>query len=147
MQTSTLYFCLLPFKHNIHPVIPPCLLINIRISLSSVFPTDHFCFTAHWINYCAGFSSKGVLRSPFFLVSLCSKLPVRNSLIGWTYKNRTDDNVAMKEEEDWACQLCTLINEPAAKACDACLTPRPDGEWVNSFFTLPEINESSLWPC
>ncbi|XP_011609254.1 endonuclease 8-like 3 [Takifugu rubripes] len=52
------------------------------------------------------------------------KLPVRNSLIGWTHKNRTDDYVAKKEEEDWACQLCTLINEPAAKACDACFTPR-----------------------
>ncbi|XP_063350126.1 endonuclease 8-like 3 [Pelmatolapia mariae] len=53
-----------------------------------------------------------------------SKLPVRNSLIGWAC-NRTSDNVAKKEEEDWACQLCTLINQPAATACDACLTPRP----------------------
>uniref|UniRef100_A0A3Q4HJA0 Endonuclease 8-like 3 n=1 Tax=Neolamprologus brichardi TaxID=32507 RepID=A0A3Q4HJA0_NEOBR len=52
------------------------------------------------------------------------KLPVRNSLIGWAC-NRTRDNVAKKEEEDWACQLCTLINQPAATACDACLTPRP----------------------
>ncbi|TKS72029.1 Endonuclease 8-like 3 [Collichthys lucidus] len=55
-----------------------------------------------------------------------SKLPVRNSLIGWAYNGRTNDNVAKKEEEDWACQLCTLINQPAAKACDACLTPRPE---------------------
>uniref|UniRef100_A0A8C9YC16 Endonuclease 8-like 3 n=1 Tax=Sander lucioperca TaxID=283035 RepID=A0A8C9YC16_SANLU len=55
-----------------------------------------------------------------------SKLPVRNSLIGWAYNERTNDNVAKKEEEDWACQLCTLINQPAAKACDACLTPRPE---------------------
>ncbi|KAM3866589.1 endonuclease 8-like 3 [Diretmus argenteus] len=54
-----------------------------------------------------------------------SKLPVRNSLIGWAYKEGTDDHVAKKEEEDWACQLCTLVNQPAAKACDACLTPRP----------------------
>ncbi|XP_008304433.1 endonuclease 8-like 3 isoform X1 [Stegastes partitus] len=55
-----------------------------------------------------------------------SKLPLRNSLIGWTYNERSNDNVAKKEEEDWACQLCTLINQPAAKACDACLTPRPE---------------------
>ncbi|KAL7394908.1 hypothetical protein ABVT39_006757 [Epinephelus coioides] len=55
-----------------------------------------------------------------------SKLPVRNSLIGWAYNERTNDNVAKREEEDWACQLCTLINPPAAKACDACLTPRPE---------------------
>ncbi|XP_026186328.1 endonuclease 8-like 3 isoform X2 [Mastacembelus armatus] len=55
-----------------------------------------------------------------------SKLPVRNSLIGWGHRQRTSDNVAKKEEEDWTCQLCTLINQPAAKACDACLTPRPE---------------------
>uniref|UniRef100_A0A3Q4ALR0 Endonuclease 8-like 3 n=1 Tax=Mola mola TaxID=94237 RepID=A0A3Q4ALR0_MOLML len=57
-----------------------------------------------------------------------SKLPVRNSLIGWAHNDKTNDNVAKKEEEDWACQLCTLINLPAAKACDACLTPRPQGD-------------------
>ncbi|KAF0040053.1 hypothetical protein F2P81_008288 [Scophthalmus maximus] len=54
-----------------------------------------------------------------------SKLPVRNSLIDWAYNKRANDDVAKKEEEDWACQLCTLINQPTAKACDACLTPRP----------------------
>lgn len=61
---------------------------------------------------------------------LCSssERPLRNSLIGWTHNNRTSDNVAKKEEEDWACQLCTLINQPAATACDACLTPRPQGK-------------------
>ncbi|KAF7653678.1 hypothetical protein LDENG_00079860 [Lucifuga dentata] len=53
-----------------------------------------------------------------------SKLPVRNSLIGWACSAGTSDDVAKREEEDWACQLCTLINQPAAKACDACLTPR-----------------------
>ncbi|XP_035017785.1 endonuclease 8-like 3 [Hippoglossus stenolepis] len=55
-----------------------------------------------------------------------SKLPVRNSLIEWAYNQRAGDNVAKQEEEDWACQLCTLINQPAAKACDACFTPRPE---------------------
>ncbi|XP_068615379.1 LOW QUALITY PROTEIN: endonuclease 8-like 3 [Brachionichthys hirsutus] len=55
-----------------------------------------------------------------------SKLPVRNSLIGWAYSDTTDDDVAEKDEEDWVCQLCTLINRPAAKACDACLTSRPE---------------------
>ncbi|XP_074530606.1 endonuclease 8-like 3 [Halichoeres trimaculatus] len=55
-----------------------------------------------------------------------SKLPVRNSLIGWAYNDRTNDSVAKKEEEDWACQLCTLVNPPAAKACEACLSPRPE---------------------
>ncbi|MEQ2175186.1 hypothetical protein GOODEAATRI_015502 [Goodea atripinnis] len=60
-----------------------------------------------------------VLSSP-------STLPVRNSLISWAYHERTSDDVAKKEEEDWACQLCTLINQPEAKACDACLTPKPE---------------------
>ncbi|MED6264082.1 hypothetical protein CHARACLAT_010977 [Characodon lateralis] len=55
-----------------------------------------------------------------------STLPVRNSLISWAYHERTSDDVAKKEEEDWACQLCTLINQPEAKACDACLTPKPE---------------------
>ncbi|KAM4555131.1 endonuclease 8-like 3 [Odontesthes bonariensis] len=55
-----------------------------------------------------------------------SKLPLRNSLIGWAYSERSSDAVAKKEEEDWACQLCTLVNQPAANACDACLTPRPE---------------------
>ncbi|XP_075904162.1 endonuclease 8-like 3 isoform X2 [Nelusetta ayraudi] len=55
-----------------------------------------------------------------------SKLPVRNSLIGWAYSERASENVAKKEEEEWACGVCTLINQPAAKACDACLTPRPE---------------------
>ncbi|CAN9514607.1 unnamed protein product [Ophioblennius macclurei] len=56
-----------------------------------------------------------------------SKLPVRNTLVGWASGERSSmDAVARKEEEDWACQLCTLINQPAASACDACLAPRPD---------------------
>ncbi|XP_069026760.1 endonuclease 8-like 3 [Embiotoca jacksoni] len=55
-----------------------------------------------------------------------SKLPLRNTLIGRAYNVRTADSVAKKEEEDWACGLCTLVNQPAAKACDACFTPRPE---------------------
>ncbi|XP_038125028.1 endonuclease 8-like 3 [Cyprinodon tularosa] len=55
-----------------------------------------------------------------------SKLPVRNSLIGWAFHERSSDDVAKKEEEDWACQLCTLINQPEAKACDACFSPKPE---------------------
>lgn len=54
-----------------------------------------------------------------------STLPVRNSLIGWAYGQQTDGVVGKKEEEDWACEVCTLINLPSAAACDACLTPRP----------------------
>ncbi|XP_057706053.1 endonuclease 8-like 3 [Corythoichthys intestinalis] len=54
-----------------------------------------------------------------------SQLPVRNTLIGWVGSGEAaNENVAKKEEEDWACHLCTLINRPNAKSCDACLSPR-----------------------
>ncbi|XP_011471440.1 endonuclease 8-like 3 [Oryzias latipes] len=53
-------------------------------------------------------------------------LPHRNSLMGWACVKRSSEDVARPEEEDWACQLCTLINPPAVSACDACLTPRPE---------------------
>ncbi|XP_028315827.1 endonuclease 8-like 3 isoform X2 [Gouania willdenowi] len=53
-------------------------------------------------------------------------LPVRNSLMAWISNERSHNNTARKEEEDWACQLCTLINPPPAKACDACLTPKAE---------------------
>uniref|UniRef100_A0A665VL82 Endonuclease 8-like 3 n=1 Tax=Echeneis naucrates TaxID=173247 RepID=A0A665VL82_ECHNA len=72
-----------------------------------------------------------------------SKLPVRNSLTNWANNERTNDNVAKKEEEDWACQLCTLINQPTAKNCDACLTPRPEVKQPASPFTTDLIK----YPC
>ncbi|XP_028816146.1 endonuclease 8-like 3 [Denticeps clupeoides] len=55
------------------------------------------------------------------------KLPSRNSLISWAYHGDTSnsDLVAKREEEEWACNLCTLINRPISKSCEACLTPRP----------------------
>ncbi|RVE67682.1 hypothetical protein OJAV_G00105510 [Oryzias javanicus] len=53
-------------------------------------------------------------------------LPRRNSLMGWACVKASGDDVIRAEEEDWACQLCTLINPPSASACDACLTPRPE---------------------
>lgn len=59
-----------------------------------------------------------------------SKLPGRNSLIRWAGREPANHSAATRggeeEEEDWACQLCTLINQPAARACDACLTARAE---------------------
>ncbi|XP_077158483.1 endonuclease 8-like 3 isoform X2 [Paroedura picta] len=56
------------------------------------------------------------------------KLPRRNSLIGWAYSGGSCSNeqVAQKSEEEWACRRCTLINKPSVKICDVCLTPRPE---------------------
>ncbi|XP_056626309.1 endonuclease 8-like 3 isoform X1 [Triplophysa dalaica] len=57
-----------------------------------------------------------------------SKLPTRNSLIGWAYQGESssDDRVAKREEEEWTCSLCTLINLPSCKSCEACMSPRPE---------------------
>uniref|UniRef100_A0A663M872 Endonuclease 8-like 3 n=1 Tax=Athene cunicularia TaxID=194338 RepID=A0A663M872_ATHCN len=57
-----------------------------------------------------------------------SKLPNRNSLIGWVYGRGScsNEHVAQKSEEEWTCTRCTLINKPAAEICDACLTSRPE---------------------
>ncbi|KAI4872404.1 hypothetical protein NFI96_009979 [Prochilodus magdalenae] len=57
-----------------------------------------------------------------------SKLPGPNTLLGWM--NRKDegssDHIAKKEEEEWTCDLCTLINRPVSNSCEACLSPRPE---------------------
>ncbi|NXI63490.1 NEIL3 Endonuclease, partial [Anseranas semipalmata] len=57
-----------------------------------------------------------------------SKLPTRNSLIGWAYGRGScsNEHVAQKCEEEWTCMCCTLINKPSAEVCDACLTSRPE---------------------
>ncbi|NXU83513.1 NEIL3 Endonuclease, partial [Xiphorhynchus elegans] len=57
-----------------------------------------------------------------------SKLPARNSLIGWAYGRGScsNEHVARKSEEEWTCMRCTLTNKPSAEICDACLTSRPE---------------------
>ncbi|CAN2388695.1 GRF zinc finger [Pristimantis euphronides] len=55
-----------------------------------------------------------------------SKLPKRNSILGWACKQDSREHVAKSEEEHWACEVCTLINKPSDKKCDACLSPRPE---------------------
>uniref|UniRef100_A0A8C5PX91 Endonuclease 8-like 3 n=1 Tax=Leptobrachium leishanense TaxID=445787 RepID=A0A8C5PX91_9ANUR len=56
-----------------------------------------------------------------------SKLPTRNTLIGWIYGvgSQVNEVVARRDEEQWSCEVCTLINKPSDKQCDACLTPKP----------------------
>lgn len=93
-------------------------------------------YVEHWIGvFLAVDIYQSDLRCP--VVFSPSKLPVRNGFVGWVRYERSSDDVAKKEEEDWACQLCTLINQPDAKACDACLTPKPEGEdWTFSVSLL-----------
>ncbi|XP_053487993.1 endonuclease 8-like 3 isoform X2 [Ictalurus furcatus] len=56
-----------------------------------------------------------------------SKLPGLNTLLRWTSQRSVQDvdHVATKEEEEWSCDLCTLINRPITKFCEACMSPRP----------------------
>ncbi|XP_065592643.1 endonuclease 8-like 3 isoform X1 [Cyrtonyx montezumae] len=71
-----------------------------------------------------------------------SKLPTRNSLIGWAYGRGScsNEHVAQKCEEEWTCMRCTLINKPSAEACDACLTSRPE---VSSSLKIENVEDSA----
>ncbi|XP_063776737.1 endonuclease 8-like 3 isoform X2 [Pseudophryne corroboree] len=55
-----------------------------------------------------------------------SLLPKRNSMIGWACRQESLEHVSKREEEHWSCTVCTLINKPSDKKCDACLTSRPE---------------------
>ncbi|XP_060795608.1 endonuclease 8-like 3 isoform X2 [Neoarius graeffei] len=58
-----------------------------------------------------------------------SKLPGPNTLMRWTSQKSVQDvnHVTTKEEEEWSCDLCTLVNQPIVKFCEACMSPRPLG--------------------
>ncbi|KAM4710536.1 endonuclease 8-like 3 [Discoglossus pictus] len=75
-----------------------------------------------------------------------SKLPTRNSLIGWAQSSASTSNecVARKNEEQWTCEVCTLINKPSDKQCDACLTARPE---VSSFPASDVDTALVKYPC
>ncbi|XP_067154030.1 endonuclease 8-like 3 isoform X1 [Apteryx mantelli] len=79
-----------------------------------------------------------------------SKLPTRNSLIGWAYGRGSCsiEHVAQKSEEEWTCMRCTLINKPSAKNCDACLTSRPEVPKIENDEDSATFNRSLMkYPC
>ncbi|XP_002745242.4 endonuclease 8-like 3 isoform X1 [Callithrix jacchus] len=81
-------------------------------------------------------------------VDIC-KLPTRNSVISWT-PSRVDhvmESVARKSEEQWTCVVCTLINEPSSKACDACLTSRPIDSVVKNEENSTAFSNLVKYPC
>uniref|UniRef100_A0A2K5D8E0 Endonuclease 8-like 3 n=1 Tax=Aotus nancymaae TaxID=37293 RepID=A0A2K5D8E0_AOTNA len=81
-------------------------------------------------------------------VDIC-KLPTRNCVISWT-PSRVDhvmDSVARKSEEQWTCVVCTLINKPSSKACDACLTSRPIDSVVKNEENSPAFSNLVKYPC
>ncbi|XP_049720353.1 endonuclease 8-like 3 [Elephas maximus indicus] len=77
-----------------------------------------------------------------------SKVPTRNTVISWPC-SRMDvlDSVARKAEEQWACGVCTLINKPSAKACDACLTSRPNDSVLKDEENSIAFSNLVKYPC
>ncbi|XP_055132447.1 endonuclease 8-like 3 isoform X2 [Symphalangus syndactylus] len=81
-------------------------------------------------------------------VDVC-KLPTRNTIISGT-SNRVDhvmDSVARKSEEQWTCVVCTLINKPSSKACDACLTSRPIDSALKNEENSTVFSHLMKYPC
>ncbi|NXG26824.1 NEIL3 Endonuclease, partial [Dromaius novaehollandiae] len=79
-----------------------------------------------------------------------SKLPTRNSLIGWAYGRGScsNEHVAQKSEEEWTCTRCTLKNKPSAKICDVCLTSRPEVPQIENDEDSATFNRSFMkYPC
>ncbi|XP_075716344.1 endonuclease 8-like 3 isoform X2 [Rhinoderma darwinii] len=76
-----------------------------------------------------------------------SKLAKRNSILGWAYKADSLDHVAKKEEEDWACGVCTLVNKPSDQRCDACLTPRPEAPTNSTNEDVGYDTDLIKYPC
>ncbi|XP_021026598.1 endonuclease 8-like 3 [Mus caroli] len=81
-------------------------------------------------------------------VQVC-KLPTRNAEISWTPRGEDcfTDSVARKSEEQWSCAVCTLINRPSAKACDACLTTRPLDSVLKNGENSIAFNNLVKYPC
>ncbi|KAF0874200.1 endonuclease 8-like 3 isoform X1 [Crocuta crocuta] len=77
-------------------------------------------------------------------VDIC-KLPRRNTTVRWP--SRRGDHVARKSEEQWTCVVCTLINRPSSKACDACLTSRPIDSTISSEDCSDAFDGLVKYPC
>ncbi|XP_053559831.1 endonuclease 8-like 3 [Bombina bombina] len=79
-----------------------------------------------------------------------SKLPTRNSLIGWvqTRESLSNEHVSKRDEVYWTCNICTLINKPSDKQCDACLTARPDASSSAEREDMNDLNPELIkYPC
>ncbi|XP_007948758.1 endonuclease 8-like 3 [Orycteropus afer afer] len=76
------------------------------------------------------------------------KLPSRNTVMSWTCSRRdVMESVARKSEEQWTCMVCTLINKPSSKACDACLTSRPNDSVPKNEENSIAFNNLVKYPC
>uniref|UniRef100_A0A8C3VSN0 Endonuclease 8-like 3 n=1 Tax=Catagonus wagneri TaxID=51154 RepID=A0A8C3VSN0_9CETA len=81
-------------------------------------------------------------------VDICM-LPARNTVFTWPFgrENHLTDCVARKSEEQWTCEVCTLINKPSSQACDACLSSRPVDSVLESEENPIALNNLVKYPC
>ncbi|GAB5570120.1 endonuclease 8-like 3 isoform X1 [Prionailurus iriomotensis] len=77
-------------------------------------------------------------------VDICT-LPRRNTTVTWP--SSRGDHVARKSEEQWTCVVCTLINRPSSKACDACLTSRPIDSVISNEDNSIAFDSLVKYPC
>eukprot|EP00070_Physeter_catodon_P030181 XP_028337075.1 endonuclease 8-like 3 isoform X5 [Physeter catodon] len=77
------------------------------------------------------------------------RLPARNTTVSWPSSRggHLMDSVARKSEEQWTCEVCTLINKPSSKACDACLTSRPTDSVPKNEGNPIVFNSLVKYPC
>ncbi|KAK7820820.1 hypothetical protein U0070_024778 [Myodes glareolus] len=81
-------------------------------------------------------------------VQLCN-LPTSKAGTSWTSRRNAClmDSVARKCEEEWSCVVCTLINRPSAKSCDACLTARPVDSVLKNGENSVDFSNLVKYPC
>ncbi|XP_027455326.1 endonuclease 8-like 3 [Zalophus californianus] len=77
-------------------------------------------------------------------VDICN-LPRRNTTIRWP--SSSGEHLAGKCEEQWTCVVCTLINRPSSKTCDACLTSRPTDSVIKNEEHSIDFNSLVKYPC
>ncbi|XP_044243518.2 endonuclease 8-like 3 isoform X1 [Ursus arctos] len=72
-------------------------------------------------------------------------LPPRNTTI--RRPSSRGEHVGRKCEEQWTCVLCSLINRPSSKTCDACLTSRPTDSVIKNEEHSTACNNLVKYPC
>ncbi|KAM7111546.1 endonuclease 8-like 3 isoform 1-T1 [Molossus nigricans] len=78
-----------------------------------------------------------------------SKLPARNSAVSGTPRGRDPllDPGAGDHAEHWTCGVCTLVNKPPSRACDACLAARPPDAQLKNGGNSAAFRSLVKYPC
>ncbi|KAL7981885.1 hypothetical protein Chor_000942 [Crotalus horridus] len=125
------------YDSGLHPIVKVCQLTDKQICHLVKMTRDFslLFYKDMELKKCMNLHIKNSESRLFGTMSLDTReknpmirQPRRSSLSGWPFnRDSSSGEAAQKSEEEWACILCTLINKPSMKICDACLTPRPKG--------------------